>query len=518
MHLHKLDQAFWHSKEGKELIQEWKDVGEVLKKHIKKTKDGYHFDNKHMDDLEDELEDVEDEYKELHAGKGGWKKRFDAAWKASFKTKQFGSVVRRAKAFKKSKQGAMLKKEVLELKAAIKQHLKISDVKEDSDSDSDDEELVEQLKITVSKAGQNEIEKEANDVKATFKKIEHSRVFRNLKASFMRWAHSKEMKAIHALDKKFMASPAGKRLMKEWRDFGELLKKSIVKTKNGIHIKNEDALEDEMEDIEDEYKALKGSKWDKAYHALWKKAVTNKEAASLGRRANTFKHSAEGKALKKEMKELKMALKKHVKVEKDSDSSSDDEEDLAEELKITIAKAGQKAIEKEMNDVEAVWKKIDDSKVVKELGMALKNLEESKQMKDIEALDKKFMQTKRGKKMAMEIEDVFKQLDDSVYHNSKGIHIDNEDLNHLDDEITDVIDEVKSFKKSKWAKMYKAKMEALFRSKEAQVTGAKAHAFDKSAEGKALKKEVKEVGEALKKHVKVTDVPTSFEEEDLFLF
>merc|ERR1712151_193521 len=135
-------------------------------------------------------------------------------------------------------------------------------------------------------------------------------------------------------------------------------------------------------------------------------------------------------------------------------------------------------------------------------------------MEALEDLDKKFMKTKRGKKMAMEIKDVFDQLDDSVYHNKQGIHIDNKDLEHLDDEITDVVDEVKSFKKSKWAPIYKKKMEAAFKNKEAQSVNRRAYAFDKSKEGKALHKEVKEFGMALKKHPKVTDLPRSFAEED----
>jgi hypothetical protein len=59
---------------------------------------------------------------------------------------------------------------------------------------------------------------------------------------------------------------------------------------------------------------LKGSKWDKAYDAAWKKATTSTEAKSVGRRFQTFSKSAEFKALAKELKELDMALKKNVKV------------------------------------------------------------------------------------------------------------------------------------------------------------------------------------------------------------
>jgi len=41
--------------------------------------------------------------------------------------------------------------------------------------------------------------------------------------------------------------------MAEWKDFGEALKKAIVKTKDGIHIKNSeiDHISDELDDVAD---------------------------------------------------------------------------------------------------------------------------------------------------------------------------------------------------------------------------------------------------------------------------
>ena len=63
----------------------------------------------------------------------------------------------------------------------------------ESSSSSDDEDLEELLKITVSPAGQKVIEKEAKDVGHVAKKIEGSAPVRNLKASIKRWAHTKEM-------------------------------------------------------------------------------------------------------------------------------------------------------------------------------------------------------------------------------------------------------------------------------------------------------------------------------------
>merc|ERR1712178_2879 len=593
--IQKLDKAFMASPEGKRLIAEWKDVGELLKKHVthdKKT-NTLHLDNKHMDDLSDELDDVADQFKSLDGSK--WEKAYDAAWRKAVHSKQFQSLQRRAHAFKTSNEGKMLKKEVHELKMAVKKNLKVTDLPEDSDSSDDEEieEVADLLKITITPAGEKEIENEAEDVKETFHKIKGTKVFQNLKMSIKRWLHTKEVKRIERVEKGFLASPEGKRLVKEWHDFGVALKKHIKKTKHGIHIDNKalnGEINEEFDDVADQYDSFKGSKWDKQYHAAWKAALHNPEAKQAHKSMIAFKHSPQGKMLRKEIIELKKSIKKNLKVtdlpkklddssssdeeedefdfvakkkavaKKQADSSSDEEEELSvkkpkkkvakkakkakkvkeakdsssdeedeeenfddveELLKITVSPAGGKVLEKEWNDVEAVWDKIDDSQPVRNVAASLKRWGHSQEMKDLESLEKKFLATPRGKKMKAEIEDVFRHLDKTVYHNKHGIHIDNKELQHLDDEMTDVADEMKSFKKSKWNKAYNDQMRKVFSNKQAQSLHRRLVAFEKSNEGQALKKELHDFKMALKKNVKVTDLPRYDEEDsddDLNLF
>jgi len=128
--------------------------------------------------------------------------------------------------------------------------------------------------------------------------------------------------------------------MAEWRDVGHELKAHLKKTKNGLHYENKhiDDLSDELDDVADEYKALDGSKWDKAYEVALKRAFATKQAESLGRRAKTFGESNEGKALHKEMVDLKMAIKKNLKIT-DIDSSDDEEDldDIESMIKISIS-------------------------------------------------------------------------------------------------------------------------------------------------------------------------------------
>merc|ERR1711935_871839 len=121
--------------------------------------------------------------------------------------------------------------------------------------------LINELKIEVTRAGQRAIEKEANDVGMTLGKIKHLRQGRNIEASFKRFAATKEVQQLEQLDKKFLASPEGKRLMKEWRDVGQELKAHLKKTNHNLYwsnlhydYKHIDDLSDELDDVADQYK------------------------------------------------------------------------------------------------------------------------------------------------------------------------------------------------------------------------------------------------------------------------
>ena len=71
--------------------------------------------------------------------------------------------------------------------------------------------------------------------------------------------------------------------MREWKEFGEALKKHVKETPNGIHIDNEGVkiIEAEADDVADEYEQLEKSKWGRRYDRAWKKALETPEAEKL---------------------------------------------------------------------------------------------------------------------------------------------------------------------------------------------------------------------------------------------
>jgi len=46
-------------------MEEWKEFGEALHDAIQETKNGIYIDNEEMDEVEDEADDIADEYEEL---------------------------------------------------------------------------------------------------------------------------------------------------------------------------------------------------------------------------------------------------------------------------------------------------------------------------------------------------------------------------------------------------------------------------------------------------------------------
>jgi len=283
--------------------------------------------------------------------------------------------------------------------------------------------------------------------------------------------------------------------------------------KDTVHIDNAhlDALADELTDVADEYKSLEGTDWDRAYHQAWGAALSNRQAKSLERRMKTFKKSAEGQALGKEVKELGEALKTHVKV-------TDVPESWKKDMNMLKVKVTNKAaIEKEWTDVENVWGAIKGSRPVRNLGSSLERWGESAEVNNLKALDKKFVASPEGQELVREWEDVFKSLDGAVYHNDSGFHIDNAALQNLEDELDDVADQYEDLEKSHWAAEYDAAWKAATSNRQAKSVQRRAKSFKKSAEGKALKTELEQFGKSLHDNVEVTDVPEHWK-QDMTLF
>merc|ERR550514_2073222 len=112
---------------------EWKDFGEAMKDHIHGFESagskGFDIDDEGMDILGDEMDDVEHEYKMLSGSK--WDKAYQAGWKKAFESPEGQSLGRRFETFSESGEWKALEKELKELDAALKTHVKLTDLPDD---------------------------------------------------------------------------------------------------------------------------------------------------------------------------------------------------------------------------------------------------------------------------------------------------------------------------------------------------------------------------------------------------
>merc|ERR1712187_293257 len=107
-------------------MKEWKDVGRVLKKHVKKGPNGVHIANHHIKKVSKELDDVSDHYEYL--GTTHWDAKYKAAYKKLFTNAAFKKVKLAGKKFKHSVPGKALKHEVEQLGKALKTHVKVTGI------------------------------------------------------------------------------------------------------------------------------------------------------------------------------------------------------------------------------------------------------------------------------------------------------------------------------------------------------------------------------------------------------
>lgn len=368
------------------------------------------------------------------------------------------------------------------------------------------------LKIHVSEYGQKAIKKEGMDVKKAAHQIQDWPATTKLHKALEKFAHSKAVARVHKLDKKFMKSPAGQKLIKEWKDVGEELKKAVHPTKNGVKINNfrlNHHVSNELDDVSDHYEYLGKTHWAKKYDAAYKNLAHSPAFKNLHAAGKSFKNSKAGHVLGKEVGEFGGALKKHVKV---TDIPKKWQKKM-NGLKIEVSEDGQDAIEGEAEDIKEVWEGIKDSDVTLDLGHALQKWGTSSEINDLKALDKSFQASEDGLKLRKEWEDFGHALHEAIEKTDNGIHIHNSKMDGLEDEVDDIKEQYDYLETTHWNKDFHNAFEAAFTNDEWTDVNIAGKAFEESDEGEALKGEIMDLKEALEEHVKVTDIPEEWMEE-----
>lgn len=139
-----------------------------------------------------------------------------------------------------------------------------------------------------------------------------------------------------------------------------------------------------------------------------------------------------------------MAIKKNLKVT----DVPEDWKDQTNMLKITVT--DPEPIEESWDKVEATAKAIEHSRPVRNLKSSVDRFIHTPEVAAIEKTEKEFMATPQGKEMVQEWQDVFKTLDETIYHNDKGLYIDNDHVDDLSDELDDVEHQYKKLAQSPW--------------------------------------------------------------------
>ena len=168
-------------------------------------------------------------------------------------------------------------------------------------------------------------------------------------------------------------------------DFFEGIDEHTTHTQHGWHIDHDgmQILEDEVDDLKHEYEDLKDGVWHNKFKAAIKHAKNSKDGKQLKRRIELFHKSDEAQQLEKELKDIKAAIKKNVKMT-----------DAANLVKLELSKAGQAEIEKEVGDLEETWEKVEFNKPVRNFGNSLKRFKRSDEVAAIKKLDEEFMKTR----------------------------------------------------------------------------------------------------------------------------
>jgi len=100
-----------------------------------------------------------------------------------------------------------------------------------------------------------------------------------------------------------------------------------------------------------------------------------------------------------------------------------------------------------------------------------------------------------------------KTLDEHTHDIPNGFEIDNDGLDEIDAEFKDVGDHLDRLDSNGWGDSLEHSFKNAFQEQHMQQVGRELDAWGKTANAHQLDKELKDVDNALKRHVKVTDIP-----------
>lgn len=150
------------------------------------------------------------------------------------------------------------------------------------------------------------------------------------------------------------------------------------------------------------------------------------------------------------------------------------------------------------------------------------DLGESQAIHDLKDLDKKFYSSAEGQKLMKEWHDFGKALKKAIKPTPNGVHINNKEIEHAEQEARDIEAQYKHLEHTHWNQDYKQAFGKVMHSKEARnLHGYVEHKWKPSREAKRGYKEAHELGHAIKENVKVSDIPNHWKKEmkdNMFLF
>ena len=107
----------------------------------------------------------------------------------------------------------------------------------------------------------------------------------------------------------------------------------------------------------------------------------------------------------------------------------------------------------------------------------------------------------------LEWQDFGHSLNEHIYWNDSGVHIDQEGMHVIEDEADDIEHQYEMLEGSKWDKAYTAQWKKILASPESKSVGRRFDTFSKSGEWQLIEKELRDLDKALKTHVKISDLP-----------
>ncbi len=176
-------------------------------------------------------------------------------------------------------------------------------------------------------------------------------------------------------------------------------------------------------------------------------------------------------------------------------------------IKVELPPAGQQALQKEVQEFQFESRKFQQSPQAQQISQSFQKWTQSPEFHEVEKTVKAYERSGDGRAVEQQLNEAIRALERNTKEIPNGFQINNQGLPEIQREFEDVDRELQKLSKTHWNNDFDRVFKNAFEQADFQAGINQSKAWSKTQDGQKLGKEFEDIGEALDKHIVISDLP-----------